>query len=219
MKTKKAQVSIFLIVGLVAIMIVAFLLIMKEDNFTPFRKTSTTPLDTHIKLCEEQATECLLYRLGTTSGKMIFTPGVLPGFGEMEGNARRYAKNTPQECFEFDKFPGQEITINGLTPNLQLNHQNLIVEFVNDIITKEEGQERRAADQMVKVPVRYQAMYDDAVQLRNAQETDVPAAHVPLYNHVFDVQIIEEEKAPLFILTDPETKIRNQFYQFYFTRE
>jgi len=72
---------------------------------------------------------------------------------------------------------------------------------------------------MVKVPVRYQAMYDDAVQLRNAQETDVPAAHVPLYNHVFDVQIIEEEKAPLFILTDPETKIRNQFYQFYFTRE
>jgi len=136
MKTKKGQLSIFLIVGFVAVMIVAFLLIMKEDNFAPFKKTSTTPLDTHIKLCEEQAAECLLYRLGATSGKLIFTPGVLPGFGEMEGNARRYTKNTPQECFAFDKFPGQEITINGLTPNLQLNHQNLRVEFVNDIITQ-----------------------------------------------------------------------------------
>lgn len=216
---KKGQITIFLIIGLLIVAMLAFFLIMSED-FSFKKETTVLLLDNHIKLCEEQSTNCMLYRLGTTSGKMSFSEGPLPLFNIMEHDAATYLKTTPQSCFTFNQFPEKEVTVESIGTEVRFNHKTLQASFTNGITSKEKQTQTKAKDHIIKKAVQVKPMYDQAVAMRKPSEiSDVPDSYISLDNYEFDVEIMQHESMPVISLIDTSSNIDNQAFRFYFLKE
>ena len=220
---KKGQMTWYMIAILVMVMSASLLIFLFEDGLIRIPKSASEKLtqEQQVKQCENEVAECMLFRLGMTSGKMLFDEGPLPSFEVVEREGVRYLRTVPQACFRQMNLSGQHVEVYNLVPDILFNKQDVRITINNNIFLTKDESETKIADYTKKFPIEYQALYDTAIALRKRPKfPSVPETAIPLSDLPFDVEITKKDRARVISLiqTQPSPNIKDRYYRFNFLK-
>jgi hypothetical protein len=242
---KKAQLTLFIIIGIILVFSVAIVIYLQQQIETAgFEETALSALEEEARPIKLFVDKCLsdvatqgLYFMGTQGGYIAppleslstetstipyyYQTGSneMPSLTTLEDQIADYVEGALPICVnDFEAFP-QEITTEEIRVTTRINEQNVLVKAFYPITVKlQTGKEERIENFVVQIPIRLGHIYDVAQSI--VEESVKTEGQLNLNTLVgFDVKVDVlpyDASATIFAITDSRSKVENIQYQLFF---
>ena len=213
---KQGQVSIIIVIGLVALLVIGLVGIAAFDLKSPLT-TSAKSAKQFIQMCFTTTAECTLHRIGSNSGSMSFTE-TIPDITVARENSVAYLTNALGACFDnFEQLKKQGLDVLGTTtPDIALIEERVRASVDNDLAIQEGAMTTTVGDYKENFDIQFADMYRDALTIKHGEKpAGVPEFYVKL-DSGFDVSVGAKNSKKFISIAGGE--LRKQYYQFNFVK-
>jgi len=210
---KKAQITMFIIVGIAILLIFAFVFsVLPKFKATASGKNA---IKDFAESCFVESETCLLYALGSNGGNLEFNEN-LPELDNITGN--EYFAAGAEACQNnFQEFP-EQITANGITSELSFNDKDTTIRTKQKIQIATTASTTTFEEYKTSLPVRFRTTHELAKNLKKHQLTLIDKSYINtnlLETDEFNANIYEPN---IITLTDKESFLNNINFKFSFIR-
>lgn len=201
-KNNRAQVSIFIFIGVLAILLVGFFSIIAVNGTSP-SSSPTKSAKQFVEMCFNEASECALYAAGKREG-------IIPDIVVIEDDTKTAIGESTKTCLESNHF-SQDVAVTSITTLITFNEKTRITSD-NDIVVRQENEEIAMDNYKETFDVPFKEMYAEAVQLKSGSKPEgVPESSIKL-DSSFDVDVAEQDGKKIISIAGGELK--KQYYRF-----
>jgi len=201
----KAQISIFIIIGLILLIVVAIIYYVASLS-DPINSPNQDSLRTYMDTCLQAQTENGVHLLGMFSGSMTET-GEIKTIAESEILLKDYTEQKALECL--DSYPNDEqINITANEPKADVTLADTIIVKLDNVYSFTSGQVARSSESFdFQLSIRYKTVRDAAKQIVD-ERGDYIKDSVALRTAGFDVEAALYEDMELWMITDKISRLK-----------
>jgi len=214
---KKAQITMFVIIGLILILIVGFVLYLSRFNYE-LKVGDVTGFDTYFKSCIDSHIEQGIYQMGLYSGYLSKpTRFEISSIENSKTELSNYIQDHIKLCI--NNYPNNEkIKVDYNIPTIDIDISDTIIVNIKDSYTYNINNEQvTSPDLSYSYNVRYMTVYNTAKKIiqnddKFIQDTD---------NLKQDDLVIETSSVydgQLWLITDKISKIKSDSFYFAFKK-
>lgn len=216
---KKAQISMFILVGAVLLIFVIVFLLLLRPLVSTSGETPTTPKG-YVDNCLTIAQTCLLHKYGETAGNLEYTTE-LKTREDIAQIGRSYFSDATIICEEgLNELEGMKITTEEPNPEILFNLKDTTIKTKQKIIVTQSGSTKTFSDFITKTTVRFDPTHRLAEKIKQHKLTTVNSSYVNA--HLLEDENIDgnvyEGKRNVVILTDKDSRIEDTAYKFMFVK-
>lgn len=212
----KAQVSLIIVIGLVAVLVIGLVGIVAFDLRAPLSSSSKSAKQ-FIQMCFTTTAECTLHRLGSNSGSLEFTEQI-PDIADTKINGASYFDTALKSCFDdFTqlKNQGQDV-VGSTTSDVVLTEERVRVSAANNLAIKEGAMTTTVGGHEEKFDIQFADMYREALEIKHDAKPDgVPESYVKL-DSAYDVSVASKNSKKFVSIAGGE--LRKQYFRFNFVK-
>lgn len=241
--TKKGQITVFLIIGVIILVMVGFLLYY--EKVVKVRKSAVVsydvnPIKFYVENCIESVGPFGLFLIGIQGGFVepsiisIRTPYSEIAYAYYEevetliqlpiigSQFSRYIENQLPGCINnFEVFKGIDIIDGEIKAETIFTEKDIIVNVKYPLTIKKEFSETELSDFSVVFPIRLKKIYDDVKTIVNKEIDNPKEIDVTYLKETgMDIAILPiNNDTIIYILVDNESKLENGPYTFMFANK
>ncbi len=242
MRSKRGQVTIFIIIAILVIGAVALFFIVKEGLGKEAYSSEIAPVANFVEECLEDSLVDVVYRIGEGGG--YYYPGsvlstellevpyyikegesYMPSKEKIELEISKYVHRELVLCLgDFALFPEYEITKGKITPEAKIDADKVSVKMNYPLTIKKGETSQRIKDFETEIPVRLGIVYDSISDFIEREQEDEGfcvscfleiAVENDLYANVFDY----DNETTIFIVRDFNSVVNDKEFVFNFANE
>ena len=243
---KKAQITIFIIIAILIIAVVALFFALRGNINLPGKPVSpeTAEIQNFVQTCLDDSLENVVFKVGENGGyyfpPKVSTPvlevpyyikdnnNLMPSKEDIE---REISRGIERELFfcigNFELFsPEYEITKGKMTPpEVVIEPERVLVELNYPLTIIKGGSKSKIEDFSSEVPVRLGIIYDAVVEFV-AEDLKYPEGvcisclfDISIKNGLRSSYLNYDDDIYIFIIEDPQSKLNNKEFVYVFANE
>lgn len=212
---KKAKVTAFIIVGLIIIVIIAFVFNLSKFNYE-IDVEQNTGFNSYMRICLDSQIEQGIYQMGLYSGYINKpTRFELSTIENSKEELKTYIEENIKTCSRI--YPNNEniqITHNTPVIDIELVDQ-IIVKIKNSYNYKTENELVQSPDILYTYNVRYLTVYNTAIEIINDKANYILDSDKLKLNDL-EIETGSIYDGELWLITDKKSKIKSGAFYFAF---
>lgn len=202
-KNRKAQVSIFIFIAVLVVLLVGFFSIVGIQGTSPSSSPAKSAKQ-FVEMCFNEASECALYAAGKIGDETI------PDIVDIQETSQTSIAETSRVCLGSNHF-SQDVAVTAISPAVAFTEKTKIT-AIHDIVVRQENEEITIDNYKETFDVPFKELYAEAVQLKSGSKPEgVPDSYIKL-DSSFDVDVAEQDGQKIISLAGGELK--KQYYRF-----